>query len=381
MASIRQILSWTIRDIYHGWNPLPLPPPGSFAGQTVCVVGGSTGLGLAAAEHCVNLGASEVIITSRDAARVGAAKDRLERVAAVKAAAVTTTTTTGTGGSRSHSPHMTECRVTAMVLDMNRYSSVVAFTDALKRIRQGRGGIDFILLNAAVIQSRFAPSPEGWQEELQVNTLSNVLLALLLLPWLRTERQNRSSPAHLAFTTSSASLSNDVSKWEGWSKSGEGILNHWNKEENWPPGLSGGYNISKALLMYADRELDKLAIGPDGKPWVIINSMEPGMVQTEIQRHVLEASPLLQFIAPIIVPAIFKTAENGARILIMGGLTTEEEHGHRLSRIMSQEEYTNFPVVASPMAKRLQQIVWNEITEVLVKAVPQVKKCLDELSR
>ncbi|KAK6822724.1 hypothetical protein PG987_014269 [Apiospora arundinis] len=350
MASIRQILSWTIRDIYHGWNPLPLPPPGSFAGQTVCVVGGSTGLGLAAAEHCVNLGASEVIITSRDAGRVGAAKDRLERVAAVKAAAVTTTTTTGTGGSRSHSPHMTECRVTAMVLDMNRYSSVVAFTDALKRIRQGRGGIDFILFNAAVIQSRFAPSPEGWQEELQVNTLSNVLLALLLLPWLRTERKNRSSPAHLAFTTSSASLSNDVSKWEGWSTSGEG-------------------------------ELNKLAIGPDGKPWVIINSMEPGMVQTEIQRHVLEASPLLQFIAPIIVPAIFKTAENGARILIMGGLTTEEEHGHRLSRIMSQKEYTNFPVVASPMAKRLQQIVWNEITEVLVKAVPQVEKCLDELSR
>jgi len=155
--------------------------------------------------------------------------------------------------------------VTAMVLDMNRYSSVVAFADDLKKIRPGRGGIDFVLLNAAVIQSRFAPSPEGWQEELQVNTLSNVLLALLLLPWLRAERRNRSSPVHFAFTTSTASLSNDISQWEDWASSGEGILNHWNKEDNWPPGLSGGYNISKALLMYANRELNKLAIGPDGK--------------------------------------------------------------------------------------------------------------------
>ena len=266
MASISQILSWTVRDMYHGWSPLPLPAPGSFAGQTVCVVGGSTGLGLAAAEHCVNLGAAEVIITSRDAARVRVAKDRLEATAA--AAVVPVTGTRGGGGARSTPPASpTECRVTAMVLDLNRYGSVVAFADDLKKIRAGRGGIDFLLLNAAVIQSRFVPSPEGWQEELQVNTLSNVLLALLLLPWLRDERKNRSSPAHLAFTTSSASLSNDVSQWEGWSSSGggEGILNHWNKEDNWPPGLSGGYSISKALLMYAGSELNKLAIGPEGK--------------------------------------------------------------------------------------------------------------------
>ncbi|KAK7918205.1 hypothetical protein PG985_010079 [Apiospora marii] len=312
MASIPQILSWIVRDVYHGWSPLPLPPAGSFAGQTVCVVGGSTGLGLASAEHCVNLGAAEVIITSRGASRANAAKEYLEG----KAAAIAATT----GAS--------ECRVTGMILDMNRYDSVVGFAEDLKKIKKGQGGLDFILLNAAVIQSRFVQSPEGWQEELQVNTLSSVLLALLLMPWLRAERRNRYSPAHLAFTTSSASLANDISKWEGWSSQngGEGILNHWNKKETWPPGLSGGYGISKALLMYACRELVKMAVGPDGKPWVIINSMEPGMVKTEIQRHILENSPALEFLGDIFVSAVFKTSENGARILIMGGLTTEEEH-------------------------------------------------------
>lgn len=37
------------------------------------------------------------------------------------------------------------------------------------------------------------------------------------------------------------------------------------------------------------------------------------------------------------------------------------------------------PVVASPMAKRLQQIVWDEITDILAKAVPEAKQCLAEL--
>lgn len=32
------------------------------------------------------------------------------------------------------------------------------------------------------------------------------------------------------------------------------------------------------------------------------------------------------------------------------------------------------------MAKKLQQIVWKEITEVLVKAVPEAKESLDRLT-
>jgi hypothetical protein len=37
------------------------------------------------------------------------------------------------------------------------------------------------------------------------------------------------------------------------------------------------------------------------------------------------------------------------------------------------------PVVASPMGKRLQQLVWDEITDILTKAVPEAKQCLSEL--
>ena len=67
------------------------------------------------------------------------------------------------------------------------------------------------------------------------------------------------------------------------------------------------------------------------------------MVQTEIQRHVVQSSPFWQFLAPIIIPAIFKTAENGARILIMGGLTTEEQHVSALQNACTESQQHRTP--------------------------------------
>ncbi|KAK4218446.1 hypothetical protein QBC37DRAFT_369056 [Rhypophila decipiens] len=41
--------------------PEPLPPAGTFDGQTVFIVGGTGSIGLAAAVHFANLGASVII--------------------------------------------------------------------------------------------------------------------------------------------------------------------------------------------------------------------------------------------------------------------------------------------------------------------------------
>lgn len=85
------------------------------------VTGGITGLGLAAAIHLVNLGAATVVITCRDASRGEAARKRI--VEAVPTAA-------------------TPPDVRVMEVDINRYSSVVAFIDALKRDFISDGGLD-----------------------------------------------------------------------------------------------------------------------------------------------------------------------------------------------------------------------------------------------
>ena len=120
--------------------PRPLAPPGSYDGQRVLVAGGTTGLGLAAAVHFVNLGAREVTITARASSRGQAAKKKIEAQ-------------TGTAGQN---------RVNVAELDMSQYSSVEAFVEQLRREQSTDGGFDCIVLNAGVFNASFVESSTGW---------------------------------------------------------------------------------------------------------------------------------------------------------------------------------------------------------------------------
>lgn len=114
----------------------PLPPPGTFIGQTVLVTDDTAGLGLAAALHFAQLGA-DVIITCRTKSRGDAAKEKTQNGAP-------------------------KAQVVVMELDMARHDSCVAFVAELKKIRAGQGGIDVVVLNAGMLTPRFIRSPEGW---------------------------------------------------------------------------------------------------------------------------------------------------------------------------------------------------------------------------
>ncbi len=129
-----------LTNLWLKWLPSPLPPPGSYDGQRVLVVGGTTGLGLASAVHFLNLGAKEVVITARSAARGQAAKEQIEAQ----------TKTIGRG------------KVEVMDLDMSRYSSVVAFVNQLKSQRSEDGGLDCAVLSAGTHNAGFVLSPAGW---------------------------------------------------------------------------------------------------------------------------------------------------------------------------------------------------------------------------
>lgn len=130
------LLDLPIQRIKGRFFPVPLPPAGTFKGQTVLVTGGTAGLGLAAASHLAKLGA-DVIITCRTASRGDEAKRKIQ---------------TDAPGSDVH----------VMELDMARYTSCVAFVSELGKIRQGRGGLDVVVLNAGMLTPQFSLSPEGW---------------------------------------------------------------------------------------------------------------------------------------------------------------------------------------------------------------------------
>ncbi|KAF3000511.1 hypothetical protein E8E14_006725 [Neopestalotiopsis sp. 37M] len=326
------------RDIMQKFIPDPLPDLGSFKGQAVLITGATSGLGLAAAIHFLNLGASEVIITARSPEKGESAKRNIEAAAAVRQV--------GSDGSKVH----------VLILDMNRYSSIVSFVDQLKQVRQGSGGIDYAVLNAGIGAPEFRQSPEGLEEDLQVNAVSTILLGRLILDMMKSERRNRTSPAHLGFVSSGQAANCDIAAWSSWKH--EGILAHMSKEENWP-GNGEAYNNSKLVALYGIREISKLAMDSSTKrPDVIVNAICPGIVKTDITRDA-------GTVASIFVNILGKSPEHGARALIRAGLTTEAGHGHFVNFYMTESEFL------SEAGSKMQSIIWKEIIDIIAPNTPQ----------
>lgn len=108
----------------------------------------------------------------------------------------------------------------------------------------------------------------GYREEtIQVNTVSTTLLALLLLPWLKQYRSQRSAPAHLVLVGSGTHLSVDIKPWPSYIKQDGGVIAYYAKKENFPAGQLSTkmYGTSKLLVQYAIEEMSKLTLDSNGK--------------------------------------------------------------------------------------------------------------------
>jgi NAD(P)-dependent dehydrogenase (short-subunit alcohol dehydrogenase family) len=127
------------RRVLGRFVPAPLPPTGTFAGQTVLIVGGTAGIGLAAAVHFAALGAN-VIITYRAASRGEAAKRHIEEAA---------------GPSRKGD-------ISCLELDLERYDSCTGFMAKLKSSLPGPAALDVAVVNGGIVNSHWEESVEGW---------------------------------------------------------------------------------------------------------------------------------------------------------------------------------------------------------------------------
>jgi NAD(P)-dependent dehydrogenase (short-subunit alcohol dehydrogenase family) len=310
-----------LRLLYVNSLGLPaVPPPGTFSGWTVLITGATGGLGFATAAHFIRLGASRVIITARNAAKGEAAKKLLEEQ-------------TGKTGV-----------VEVMELQMESLETTRKFVE---KVRDEVESIDYVLLNAGVLNNKYKKvERDGWEESIQVNVLSSALLGLLLLPWMKIAGKGK---AHLGVVTSGRHRDVDVEKVFPE----KDVLEYFNKEENFPGPNS--YPYSKLMQQYVVNELAKLAVcnlplqtaeylsenADEGflfRPEVIVNSMCPGTVTTDLGR-----AYKTNFIATmginLIMKVIFKTSEAGARTPALAALTTPEENGKYITHYMSEEDY------------------------------------------
>ncbi|KAH6645802.1 hypothetical protein BKA67DRAFT_86297 [Truncatella angustata] len=339
------------------WNPIPLPPPDTFSGQTAVVTGGTGGLGLAAATHLINLGASEVVISSRNPSRSRKALEALEKA---------------TGGKSSG-------KVKVLELDMESYESVVSFANKVNDVKRGLGGVDVVILNAGTIGTDPIIAKEGWEQNIQVNTLSTVLLASLLLPQMKSERTNRSTPAHLSIVGSMRFVDPDITEWATWqSEKNEGVLEHLSKPPNWP-GPQPMYAATKLLVAYAFRELVERAIGADShRPEVILNILCPGAVKTDLARNFRDKSVAFVILVEVFQTLFGKSPEDGARTYMASVTTSESEHGKfvQFYKSESQMKVLERKVITSAAGRAMQTQVWKEITAELVAKAPETSAFL-----
>ena len=286
------------RFIYSKWYP-PAPPSTSFAGKTVLVTGANTGLGFEAAKHYLNLDAAHLIIAVRSLDKGSAAKARLEQAY----------------------PNKKDV-IDVLPLDMNSYKSIKEFVDT---ISTKYDDLHVALLNAGISNRLYSISPEGWEETLQVNTLSTTLLALLLLPKLRASRRNQDD-VHMVIVSSGLHAGVTAKEIDA---SSENILAACNDSEARFAAGSGvrQYAISKLLVMFVVKELAALGTTAGGEPAVLVTTCCPGACITDLGRQYNRWYE--QLAMRLLGPLIARTVEEGSRTLVSAaGLGAESQGGY-----------------------------------------------------
>jgi NAD(P)-dependent dehydrogenase (short-subunit alcohol dehydrogenase family) len=228
-----------VRVIKNKWLTPPKPVTADYAGRTVIVTGASSGIGEQAAYQFAALGAPKVIMTARDLKRGEATKMALE--------------------TRLHRTGQLE----VWELDMMDYGSIRSFAKRANELDQ----LDIVVLNAGTRRATYIQSSYGWEEDLQVNTLSTTLLALLLLPALKETKKLTGRTPVLEFVNSGL-YQNAVVPPEV--RQDGGVLAHYNKKEHFREGNQ--YKFSKVFLMYVTRALAEAT----SSEHVIITSICPG---------------------------------------------------------------------------------------------------------
>lgn len=310
----------------------------SFDGKTIIVTGSNTGLGAEAACKFAAQGAARLILGVRDESKGARAQTLIQHLASDS-----------------------QCKVEAWKLDMLDYGSIQAFA---KRCDNELDRLDIAVLNAGVFMSEYQASQYGWEQTLQVNTLSTTLLAILLLPKLKRSRSEDTIPV-LEFVSSGRHY---VAKFTETQQHDVtlNLLEDFSKQETFERGLL--YRTSKLFLMYAMQTLAKMT-QPDASnpPEVIVTSVCPGACQSELSRGVngmaINAAKSLANVA------FLRTTEEGSRAFVSGAAQGEQGHG----KFWQNDIFKDPPEqLSGSTGEALRKRVWNEMVSALAKDVPNV---------
>ncbi|KAI0002530.1 hypothetical protein BJV74DRAFT_973541 [Russula compacta] len=313
-------------------------------GKTIVVVGANVGLGFEASKHFASMNPKRLILGCRSQEKGQAA------VQAIQAA-----------GFKN---------AELALVDLARFASVSAFADNF--IRDG-SQIDILVYNAAVAMQQYTATADGWEEMIQVNHLSAVLLTVLLLPCLfKAASSGTSSNPRVVIVSSDAHFMAKFSKEEV--ESDKILQKISDKGHCTTRVMFGRYPLSKLLNVFFVRELTKRL--PANSP-VIVTAVSPGYCKSQLRRHL---SFFVSILDGIMEAFLARTTEEGSRQLIwasIGGAGREFELRGAYVNKSNLQEVSDYAL--SDEGAAVQTRLWDESVEILSQAEPKFENNVREI--
>ncbi|KAI0387564.1 hypothetical protein F5Y04DRAFT_7383 [Hypomontagnella monticulosa] len=307
------------------------------SGKTAIITGSNTGLGLETARQLLDLGLSKLIIAARNIPKAEIARNDLLK------------------GRATNS-----CEIEVWSLDLSSYESVIKLAEKAK----GLESLDIAVLNAGIykVTEEFNPST-GYEEDVQTNYLSNVLLMILLLPLLK--EKSKRSPARLVL------VSSDTAAWVQFAeKNSRPILAAFKKKsEKW--SMQERYGTSKLLGQLFLTELAQRVPASV----VTLDTTNPGFCYgSELQRG--GKGTFLGFLFGIFTRLIGKPLHIGARTIVHAAVGFGQEvHGQYVEDGLIRPMA---PIIYKPEGEEIAKRLWEETMAELSFA--RVQDIVEEIS-
>ncbi|KAJ5605629.1 hypothetical protein N7510_008410 [Penicillium lagena] len=300
-------------------KPKPIPDATDLSGKVVIVTGSNSGLGLECASQLLSHNLTRLIMAVRSTPKGENTAAKL----------------------RKQYPNST---IDVWSLDMASYDSVQAFT---ARAEKELSRLDTAILNAGVAAGSFKTVPStGHEETVQVNYLSTMLLAILLLPVLR----NKSPVGSRGVLTIVTSMLSMTAKFANKNK--VPLLKSFDDVKLFDS--LDIYPTSKFLGQFFIWKLTDLVSADD----VLVNLVEPGFVKgTELQR---DAPSAVKVGLNLFKAATARSVKIGASTYLDAAITQESSHG---SVLMNWEIVPYPSLLYTEEGKKIMERLWEETLE------------------